>query len=380
MIDLGRHIEVLLLTNDCVIVPSLGGFVAHHVEARYDESDGTLLPPYRTLGFNPQLTINDSLLAQSYIEAFDISYPEAIRMIEDEVNELKQELRNTGRYTLDGIGKLSLNAEGRINFEPYEAGVLTPSLYGLGGITMPRIPDTAADKNEASINADIPGHIQAGAEERPIFSTTVFEREEAATEEPATEDSHERTINIKLSWVRNAVAVAAAVAAFFVLSTPISNSRHSHQAASNLHGTELLTKLIPQDANTPEVTLTQESEKATVSTTSAVQPKTKTMLDAGAAACQETESAKQTEQAITPVQKGKGRYCVVLASQIPLKNAEKLAIRLQKEGLQDCRVAVSNRMTRVVSGSYATEAEAYRHLADIRAKKQFEDAWIYRIP
>lgn len=61
MIELDRHIEILLLSNDCVIVPDFGGFMAHHVDARYDEADGTFLPPLRTLGFNPQLKMNDSL-------------------------------------------------------------------------------------------------------------------------------------------------------------------------------------------------------------------------------------------------------------------------------------------------------------------------------
>lgn len=67
MFKLDRHIEILLLENDCVIVPGLGGFVAHHAEASYDENDALFLPPYRTLGFNPVLQMNDSLLVQSYI-------------------------------------------------------------------------------------------------------------------------------------------------------------------------------------------------------------------------------------------------------------------------------------------------------------------------
>ena len=91
---LERHIEILLLSNDCVIVPGLGGFMAHHVDARYDETDGTFLPPLRTLGFNPRLTMNDSLLVQSYIEAYDISYPEALRRIEAEVAEIRQHLES----------------------------------------------------------------------------------------------------------------------------------------------------------------------------------------------------------------------------------------------------------------------------------------------
>ena len=96
MIELDRHIEILLLSNDCVIVPGLGGFMTHHVGARYDDKDQMYLPPLRTLGFNPQLTMNDSLLVQSYIEAYDISYPEALRRIESEVEEVKQHISAAG--------------------------------------------------------------------------------------------------------------------------------------------------------------------------------------------------------------------------------------------------------------------------------------------
>lgn len=97
MIQLGKHIEILLLENDCVIVPDFGGFMAHHLSARYEESEGIFLPPLRTLGFNPQLRLNDSLLAQSYVETYDISYPEALRRIAAEVEELKQWLVEKGQ-------------------------------------------------------------------------------------------------------------------------------------------------------------------------------------------------------------------------------------------------------------------------------------------
>ena len=126
MIEIERHIEILLLDNDCVIVPGLGGFTAHHVEARFDEADGVFVPPLRTLGFNSQLKINDSLLAQSYVEAYDISYPEALRKIEGEVEELRQRLSNDGFYELTDIGVLEINEDGNIEFTPCEAGILTP--------------------------------------------------------------------------------------------------------------------------------------------------------------------------------------------------------------------------------------------------------------
>ena len=75
MIELSKHIEVLLLENDCVIVPGLGGFIAHKRQAAYSIQKGEFMPPLRTIGFNPQLIMNDGLLVQSYMQAFNTDFP-----------------------------------------------------------------------------------------------------------------------------------------------------------------------------------------------------------------------------------------------------------------------------------------------------------------
>ena len=155
VIELERHIEILLLSNDCVIVPGLGGFMTNHVDARYDNDDRMFLPPLRTLGFNPKLTLNDSLLAQSYIEAYDISYPEAIHRIEDEVNELRQHLENNGSYELNDIGTLFLNDDGNMEFKPCEAGwskslkMPKPPSFSLCSILTASTPTTTTQKKLA---------------------------------------------------------------------------------------------------------------------------------------------------------------------------------------------------------------------------------------
>ena len=165
MIELERHIEILLLSNDCVVVPGLGGFVAHYIEARYDEEDALFLPPLRTLGFNAQLTMNDSLLAQAYVEAYDISYPEALRRIEDEVEELHQHINNEGFYELHDIGTLATNGEGHLEFHPCEAGLLTPSLYGLTSFEMPKLAYTG---NRSTVH-----HTEKGADIITIRKSTI---------------------------------------------------------------------------------------------------------------------------------------------------------------------------------------------------------------
>ena len=92
MKELTRHIEALLLDNDCVILPQFGGFVTNHVPARWIEEENLYLPPYRTVGFNPQLKINDGLLVQSYMQTHDATFPEATRLVEAAIDLLSEEL------------------------------------------------------------------------------------------------------------------------------------------------------------------------------------------------------------------------------------------------------------------------------------------------
>ena len=225
MIELERHIEILLLSNDCVIVPDLGGFMAHHIEARYDEEDKMFLPPQRTLGFNPQLKLNDSLLAQSYVEAYDISYPEAVRRIEAEVVELKQHLENEGCYELNDIGLLKVNDEGKLEFTPCEAGILTPELYGLSSFEMKpikiehieQLPLPPEEKTNLLVHTPTESLDSAknttGSSIPSVLSIGEIDEEEEV-----------KTISIRVAWLRNAVAIAAAVLAFFLITTPVSNS------------------------------------------------------------------------------------------------------------------------------------------------------------
>lgn len=107
------------------------------------------MPPLRTVGFNPQLKMNDSLLAQSYVEAYDISYPEAIDRLANEVAEIRQRLENEGKYEINNIGTIYLNEDGNYTFEPCEAGILTPNYYGLGGFDM--LP-LSAQENEPTVS------------------------------------------------------------------------------------------------------------------------------------------------------------------------------------------------------------------------------------
>ena len=359
VIELGKHIEILLLSNDCVIVPDMGGFMAHSMDARFDDEDNMFLPPYRTLGFNPQLKMNDSLLAQSYVEAYDISYPEAMRRIESEVNELKQHLANEGYYEMNGIGMLTVNDEGHLEFEPCEAGILTPALYGLSNFEMlPLFSRREKEKEEK----DKQNRIEHKARKR------------------STEDG-DQAIVIKMSWVRNAVAAAAAVVAFFLISTPVSNSGQSDFTVNTAE-----IPLIPKE--TPKVAKVTIEKPAPVSAPKAEatpELKVEAAPEPKAEAIQPTIAAEPKAEMPKPAAIAEPKdeatpaYYIVLASQVSQKNAEAFVVTLKKRGISDARVYLYNNIRRVVCGNFRTEAEAYGRLHKVHQTEGCAEAWVYKV-
>lgn len=360
--ELKRHIEILLLSNDCVIVPEFGGFMAHHVDARYDGRDNMFLPPLRTIGFNPQLTMNDSLLALSYVEAYDISYPEALNRIADEVAEIKQTLENTGRFELNDIGTIILNETGNYTFEPCEAGILTPELYGLGGFDM--LPLAQISNTEAAEHTTV---VEMTAEEyKPAQQRESSDIKEEANivsannsvfinEEEEEENSSTEFISIRKSWLRNIAAACIAIIAFFTLSTPLGTSNVQKSQID----TGMLTKVMPKE-------LTQPAHELVLAN------------NVQAAETPAVNTGKMTQDSeITTT--SSAYYSIVLASRITKRNAATYAEYLQSKGFKEARVLITDTNVKVIYGSYSTENEAYTALNRLHNYEEFTDGWITKV-
>ena len=339
--------------------------MAHHVEARYDEEDNYFLPPLRTLGFNPQLKINDSLLAQSYIEAYDISYPEAIQRIEDEVNELTQHLQNEGRFELNNIGIIELNDDGNYVFTPCEAGILTPSLYGLNTFEMKTIK-TVGVQNEAE---DLEKEPSKEPTSEAIIEHPMKHLMDDSVNEPIdtnvdmAEDDDNDVVRIKFSWIRNAVAVAAILLAVFFVAMPTGKTELMTRTISNLNNQLLFGMMSSNDTNT-----------------SAIDFKRKDINKPAAKAAEAIlDTIKSAETVLTADKPTKREgYCIVLASQVSKQNAEDFISRLAKRGYEGAEIYVHNNVTRVVFGHFDNQADAYNKLHKISKEKELEEAWVYK--
>ena len=344
MIELDRHIEILLLNSDCVIIPNFGGFMAHYVEAKKEEREYTFLPPMRTIGFNPKLTLNDSLLAQSYVEVYDISYPDAIARIEDEVRELKQHLNNDGQYEMNSIGTLKLNRNGSYEFEPCRAGLLTPSLYGLSYFEFKTLAQL--EKEHASQRQE-KHPVETKIVEHPAIHSTAEEPENMANDE-VQEGS-----KLTALW-RNIAVACIAFIIFLLIPAPLANN-NSNVTQSKIN-TNLLEYVMPKEATTGS----DQIEKVV-----------------RAAKKAEAKTPQVKEEAVVQ-DKAESGFTIVLASRVSKENATAYVNALLRKGITDAEVYTKNKRTKVVYGNYASQTDAYNTLNKLHGHEEFKDAWVMK--
>ena len=290
--------------------------------------------------------MNDSILAQSYAETYDISYPEALLRIEQEVAQIRKALENNGKFTFNGIGTISFNDDGNYAFEPCEAGILSPDLYGLGGFDMQPLDALAPTGSYQSENDTQ----KTSAETVAINSPSVAN---ANTDDEAKGDTE--FIHIKKSVLRNLAAACIAIIAFFALSTPLGIQTVQRSQID----TGMLTKIMPK-----------EMTKAT--------PAKELKLNSGAQPGRSKDNA-ESEQDAEEISKAAPYYSIVLASRVAKRNAASYVEQLQAKGLGEAKVLITRSNVKVIYGNYPTEQEAYAALNKLRSNPIFSDSWITEV-
>ncbi len=146
------HIEFLLQSHDCVILPGIGAVLAHSVAPSYDDDAQEWCAPSRVISFNPALSRTDGLLAASIARRDGISLDSAAAVVRTEVDALRREMDTDGAISLGAVGCLTRDDQGHMSFVPGEAEWLSPEYMWLPNVAMPVIggSDSLGDDAEES--------------------------------------------------------------------------------------------------------------------------------------------------------------------------------------------------------------------------------------
>ena len=358
MIELAQHIETLLLENDCVIVPGFGGFVAHYSPATRVKEENIFLPPTRTIGFNPQLKLNDGVLVQSYMSAYDTSFADASRIVEKEVNEFIGLLHEEGKAHLDNIGEIHYNIYGNYEFVPYDYKITTPSLYGLDSFKI--------------------HELSALQQKEKVLIPTYPEKEKKTFE-----------ISINRAYLRNAAAMIAAIVLFFAFSTPVENTDVQKNNYAQLLPSELFEQIEKQSVAITPVYVkndaAQQAKKfsassASTKTSSAKKHTTDKAKTSKPIAVREVKVVKQETAAPAPAVKSQESanhpFHIIVAGGISLKDAEVIANQLKSKGFADAKALNTDDKVRVSISSFNNRDEATKQLLELRKNETYKNAWL----
>lgn len=286
----------LLYRNDCVIVPGLGAFITRRVASSYDEQRGLMLPPRKEVAFNPDLRHTDGLLADFMTaRGAAADYADAQGQIESFVSAVMEKVDAGGVYMLPELGSLTL-IDGRLTFEPVSGLNALIDSYGLAPV--------AAERSRANVLGNL-GSVD----------------------------------------VRKAVASAAAVAAFLLVSPSTSDSG-----------------LVRADMTQPFLQSARLGDE----------------MQEAQAPQDKPETAIEVEELMEPAT-NVDSYCIVVASFLTRQEAQDYIASMRARGVTDLSVLDYDGRVRVIAAQYPDHDEAVRANRDIRTLQGFEKAWVLKV-
>ncbi len=148
MNTIAQHISTLLYAHDCVIIPSLGGFVATQRTANIDDDRHIFAPPAKEIGFNRSLQHNDGLLITYTAQYEALSYELAKLKVDDFVASIYNKTNSGESFLLSGIGELKNDAMNNLLFVPSKNEGFLPEAFGLTSFHFsPLAPQRRSESN-----------------------------------------------------------------------------------------------------------------------------------------------------------------------------------------------------------------------------------------
>lgn len=397
---LESHIENLLLSHECVIIPGVGGFVTRYEEPFLSEDKTEIFPPYRSVSFNSQLRENDGLLTQSYMTAYDTNYPKALSLVDKDVRALLDRIDAEGECHIGSIGTLQSTQNRALLFTPdSEAGFYSKELYGLNQCLLAKEISTEKQDNRPEPVSQLDE-----LDNNPLHVVSVNQNDSTNSSTIMTKDPTHYIIRISKSAVRNTVATVAAAMLYFIFAiapsgSPLVSPNVREAAVISTSRTESAKQQIKfnNSDTAPLAKTTKPATKAQNSTSqkpddtpvapaapnSPTATPTKPLVAPAKPAVYPAKMGNTASKAVsTPQEAASAKdntYTLVLASEVTLKGANGLVEEMSKAGYNGAQVYRDGKMIRVIYSSYSNNHAAYTALKKLSASsKYFQSAWVMK--
>ena len=357
MKKLARHIELLLRDNDCVILPGFGGFIAHDVPAYYVGEEGLYYPPTRSISFNAAISMNDGLLAQSYMKSYQVDYARANYMIDMAIEQLTDMLDEEGSVTLPRIGTITQDVYQSLQFTPDAAGIASPKHFGLGAFLI---------KELSQLNKPAEAH-----------------------QKDETQKGKTISIHINKEMLHRVMSTAAIFLLLIMVALPTGNHRPTDIAS--LHLTELITApqvLQPEtqgiavatiEASAPEVDDQQPTATPAIEVESIEVATEEVSAPATEEAAEVTAPVVEAPQPVAIATQPTKTYHIIVASLPSHRGADETLAQYTRQGYTSASLVERDNRVRISLVQFADKDEANEYLSTLRQNEKFQNAWLLAV-
>ena len=358
MKNLARHIELLLRDNDCVILPGFGGFIAHDVPAYYVSEEGLYYPPSRSINFNADITMNDGMLAQSYMKSYQVDYARATYMVDMAIEELMDVLYEEGTATLPRIGTITQDIHQSLQFAPIQSGIASPVHFGLNTFGIKELS-------------------QLKREEEPAKDT----------EHTITRTAKTISLHINREVLHRVVSTAAVFLLLLMIALPTGN-HHPTDVASLVSAIQIKTTPtnLSEELDVPSTTEPEsQPEEAVEETLPTVVATTEEMpvVEEPQPAIIEPQATVIEPQAtavepVADVQPTK-TYHIIVASLPNHRGADETLNQYIGMGYPEASLVERDNRVRISLVQFTDKDEANEYLKTLRLQEKFQNAWLLAV-
>jgi len=343
MLRIFTHIERLLLTNDCVIIPEFGGFVLHPCPAVYQPEKHRFCPPEKGIVFNPTLKHYDKLIPESYIQMYGMTFEEAHISLRKDIEELHHILdkersvyfEKTGFLRKDDVGKMFFEVERNSSFVGLKPYGLYP--FHLPPVAVNAIPQMKIETTQTIKNETQPKRMVYFPFNKPLL----------------------RVIGVS----------AAAVALFLLVSTPVNDVGRLSYSAS-LIPSEMITKVEVGEIGEIEE-IEENGENGEIG-------------EIGEAEIYESKSqpTSSATDEMTPTKKiieatSQTTYYAIIGSFTSEKQANQYLQQINMPDLPNTGIVINDGRVRVYADKFDKRTDAQDYILRLRENVKLKDTWLF---
>jgi len=337
VLRISTHIERLLSTNDCVIIPEIGGFVLHSSAAIYESDRHRFCPPHKEIVFNSTLIHQDGLLPESYIQMYGMSFNQVQIAIKKDVKALYNQIDKDGEVYFEKIGFLKKGDDGQLFFEPdMDSSFLGLKPYGLYPFHLP-----------------------------PVAQYVREDKLEVVEKQNNIKSRRAIYLPVNRVLIRAiGVSVAAACLILFV-SIPLKEIDHTSYSASfmpceitsnNFYIPDIQEDTVQSPAMSLDVTL------ETVVSNQIIQP---------------VVAEKLPETVKTETVQNQKIYYAIIGSFVTEDQANRFIQEIKMPELTTLGIVINDGRVRVYTGKFDNRQEAESYIYRLRENVKLKDTWLY---